>query len=178
MHEKFRKLIELGAGDFEQADTQLIAHLEGTCCLLKAWNAPEELQLAGLYYVAYGTSVINDNMFDLSKRQEIAEVIGEKPEHIVYHYFACDKERFFAQFAQVKHPIFYDRFTDKPSSISTELFAQLCELFAAKEIDLAIYNHEYAAKHAKKLVALFSRMRDFLSSGAIRKINYVFSAKV
>lgn len=106
MHEKFRRLIELGAGDFEQADTQLIAHLEGTCCLLKAWNAPEELQLAGLYYVAYGTSVINDNMFDRSQRQEIAEVIGEKPESIVYHHFACEKEPFFAQFGQVKHPVF------------------------------------------------------------------------
>lgn len=177
MDEKFRKLIELGAGDFEQADAELIAHLEGTCCLLKEWHAPVELQHAGLYHVAYGTSLTADSLFEISQRQEVVAVIGEKPENIVYHYFACQKTAFFSQFGKIKQPKFYDRLTNKPSDISLELLTQLCELIAAKEIDLAIYNPEYAAKHAKRLIEFFSRMQEFLSLSARRKIDYVFTAK-
>ena len=64
MDEKFRQLIELGAGEFEHVDGLLIAHLEGTRCLLKAWNASEPLQEAGLYHAAYGTSAFAESLFE------------------------------------------------------------------------------------------------------------------
>jgi hypothetical protein len=47
MDAKFRQLIELSAGEFEHVNGLLIAHLEGTRCLLKAWNASKVLQDAG-----------------------------------------------------------------------------------------------------------------------------------
>lgn len=48
MEEKFRKLSELGAGDFEHIDGSLIDHLEGTKRLLVSWEASNILQDAGL----------------------------------------------------------------------------------------------------------------------------------
>ena len=88
MDAKFRQLIELSAGKFEHVNGLLIAHLEGTRCLLKAWNASEVLQDAGLYHAAHGTSAFAQNVFELSKREEVAVVIGNDAENIVYHYCA------------------------------------------------------------------------------------------
>jgi len=177
MDEKFRKLIELGAGDFELADAKLIAHLEGTRCLLKEWHGSDDLQQAGLYHAAYGTSHISQSIFNLSQRKDVAAVIGDKPEKLVYLYFACQTAPFFAQFGEVEQPIFYDRLTNSHSALTPEQLANLCELFAAKEIDLVIYQPEYATKHAKRLMDLFGRMQGFLSLSARRKIEHVFAAK-
>ena len=176
MDAKFRQLIELSAGKFEHVNGLLIAHLEGTRCLLKAWNASEVLQDAGLYHAAYGTSAFAQNVFELSKREEVAEVIGNDAENIVYHYCACDRDAFFAQFGLVDTPVFYDHITSKKSAISFEMLQQLCELIAANETEIAINNSDFVAQHGAELVDLFRRMQKFLSSNAQRKIHHVFAS--
>jgi hypothetical protein len=176
MDEKFRQLIELGAGEFEHVNGLLIAHLEATRCLLKAWNASEVLQDAGLYHAAYGTSAFAQNIFELSQRAEVAVVIGSDAENIVYHYCACDRETFYAQFGRVDMPVFYDRMTTKKAAISFELLQQLCELTAANETEMAINNPDFVLQHGAELVDLFSRMQRFLSASAQRKIHHVFTS--
>ena len=177
MDDKFRQLIELGAGEFEHIDGSLITHLEGTMCLLKEWKASNVLQDAGLYHAAYGTSAFVENLFELSQREEVAVVIGRDAENIVYHYCACDRDAFFAQFGQVDKPEFYDRITSKKSSISNELLQQLCELTAANEIEIAINNRNFVVQHGSGLMDLFSRMQTFLSPSAQRKIQHVFATE-
>jgi hypothetical protein len=176
MDEKFRQLIELGAGEFEQLNASVIAHLEGTRCLLKAWNASEILQQAGLYHAAYSTSALRQNIFELSQRAEVAVVIGTHVENIIYHYFACDRNAFYAQFGLTNNPIFYDRITSEKSDISLELLQQLCELTAANATELAINNPDFVAKQGTDLVDLFRSMQRFLSDSAQRKIEYVFAS--
>lgn len=176
MDEKFRQLIELGAGEFEHVDGSLIAHLEGTRCLLKEWNASEVLQDAGLYHAAYGTSGFDENLFELTQRKEVAGVIGSAAENIVYHYCACDREAFFAQFGQVEKPLFYDRISAEKSIISQELLQQLCELIVANEIEIAMNNPNFMAQHGNELLELFARMQHFLSLCAQRKIQHVFTS--
>ena len=176
MDEKFRQLIELGAGEFEHVDGSLIAHLEGTMCLLKSWNASSVLQDAGLYHAAYGSSVFVQHLFELSQRSEVADIIGSDAENIVYHYCACDREAFFAQFGQIEEPMFYDRITTEKSIISFELLQQLCELTAANEIEIAINNPAFVVQHGSGLVDLFSCMQSFLSPTAQRKVRYVFAS--
>jgi hypothetical protein len=176
MDEKFRQLIELGAGEFEHVDGSLMAHLEGTMCLLKAWNASDMLQDAGLYHAAYGTRAFVRNLFELSQRTEVAAVIGCDAEDIVYHYCACDREAFFAQFGRVEKPVFYDRITTEKSIVSFELLQQLCELTAANEIEIAINNPSFVVQYGSGLVDLFNRMQRFLSPTAQRKIRYVFAS--
>jgi hypothetical protein len=176
MDEKFRLLIELGAGEFEHLDGSLIAHLEGTRCLLKAWNASDILQDAGLYHAAYGTSVFVQNVFKLSQREDVTKVIGGDSENIVYHYCACDRNVFFAQFGQVEKPVFYDRFTTQKSVVSIELLQHLCELTAANETEIALNNPDFVAEHGSGLMDLFGRMQTFLSPSAQRKIQHVFAS--
>lgn len=175
MDEKFRHLIEIGAGEFEHADGSLINHLEGTKCLLKAWKASEVLQNAGLYHAAYGRLNFK-NMFDLSHRKEVAGVIGHDEENIVYHYCTCDKNLFFAQFGQVDLPVFYNRITTKKSVVSNELLQQLCELNAANKTELAINDPVFVTRYSSELADLFSRMHAYLSSSAKRKIQHVFTS--
>ena len=176
MDEKFRQLIELGAGEFEHVDGPLIGHLEGTMCLLKSWNAPEVVQDAGLYHAAYGTSAFVENVLELSQRDEVAVIIGRDAENIVYHYCACDRDAFFAQFGQADTPVFYDHLTNSQSAISLALLQQLCELTAANEVEIAINNPNFIAQHGPDLVDLFRRMQAFLSLSAQRKIQHVFAA--
>jgi hypothetical protein len=176
MDEKFRQLIELGAGEFEQLNASVIAHLEGTRCLLKAWNASEILQQAGLYHAAYRNSALRQNIFELSQRAEVAVVIGTHVENIIYHYFACDRDAFYTQLGLTNNPMFYDRITSEKSDISFELLQQLCELTAANATELAINNPEFIVKHGTELVDLFRRMQRFLSDSAQRKIEYVFAS--
>lgn len=175
MDEKFRQLIELGAGEFEHIDGSLIAHLEATRCLLKSWNASNDLQDAGLYHAAYGTFAFVQNVFELSQREEVAVVIGCDAEKIVYHYCACDRDAFFAQFGQVEKPLFYDRITTEKLAVSSELLQQICELTAANEIEIAINNPDFVVQHGSGLLDLFSRMQGFLSPSAQRKIQHVFA---
>lgn len=176
MDKKFRRLIELGAGEFEHVDGSLIAHLEGTRCLLKEWNAADVLQDAGLYHAAYGTSAFGANVFELTQREEVATVIGSDAENIVYHYCACDRDAFFAQFGQCDTPFFYDRITSEKSVISNELLQQLCELTAANETEIAINNPDFVTEHGAALVDLFGRMQRFLSPSSQRKIQHVFTS--
>jgi hypothetical protein len=178
MDKKFRRLIELGAGEFEHVDGSLIAHLEGTRCLLKEWNASSVLQDAGLYHAAYGTSAFVQHLFELAQRKEVATVIGNEAENIVYHYCACDRDAFFTQFGKVDKPIFYNRITTEKSAISSELLQQLCELSAANETEIAINNPDFVVQHGNELVDLFSRMKGFLSLSAQRKIQHVFTPQL
>jgi hypothetical protein len=176
MDAKFRQLIELSAGEFEHVNGLLIAHLEGTRCLLKAWNASKVLQDAGWYHAAYGRPAFAQNVFELSKREDVAVVIGNDVENIVYHYCACDREAFFAQFGLVGTPVFYNHITSKKSAVSFEMLQNLCELIAANETEIAINNSNYVALHGAELVDLFRRMQTFLSSNAQRKIHHVFAS--
>lgn len=82
MHDKFLKLAELAAGDFEHTDGSLIEHLTGTKALLENWSAPS-LQYAGLYHAAYGAAGYEESLVSTEKRNEIAEIIGVQAEKIV-----------------------------------------------------------------------------------------------
>lgn len=72
MDEKFRKLSELGAGDFDHIDGVLVDHLIGTQSLLKKWQASEVLQDAGLFHAAYGTAGFSENLVATGQRNKIA----------------------------------------------------------------------------------------------------------
>ena len=175
MDKKFQKLIELGAGEFEHVDGSLIAHLEGTRCLLKGWGASIELQDAGLYHAAYGTSAFEPSLLDMTAREQVQRIIGSEAENIVYHYCACDRNVFFAQFGHSDNPEFCNRFTKQKTPLSLILLQQLCELTAANEIDIALNNPNFIAQHGVELLDLFTRMESFLTSNAIQKVRYVFA---
>lgn len=166
MNDNFKKLSELGAGDFEHINGTLIDHLIGTQSLLKQWQASETLQDAGLYHAAYGTAGFSENLVSTSQRGAIARIIGEEAEEIVYLYCACDRDYFWPQFARSNNPEYKNRFTGQLFYISSQQLKEFCELTVANELEIAQENQAFIDAHGDGLYALFKSMRRFLSSHA------------
>ena len=177
MNDKFLKLSELGAGDFEHIDGSLIEHLRGTKALLEDWSAPPILQDAGLYHAAYGTAGFEQYLVSTEKRDMIAEIIGAQAEEIVYRYCACDREYFFPQFGVRENPEFRNRFTGESHYLTSEAMRTFCELTAANEVEIASDNPAFMQKHGASLQSLFTGMSPYLSRAAQSKTEFVFGAR-
>jgi len=174
MSDKFQKLAELGAGDFEHIDGSLIGHLNGTKGLLKQWGATIQLQDAGLYHAAYGTAGFSQNLVSINQRDEIAAIIGQTAEEIVYQYCACDREVFYSRIGQEENPEFKDRFTGELHNLSDSMLRYFCELTAANEIEIALDNPYFINQHGEGLGYLFTKMAPYLTETAQEKAAGIF----
>ena len=121
MNEKFQRLSELGAGDFSHIDGTLLEHLIGTRDILRKWNASTALADAGLYHAAYGTAGFDERLVSTDQRSEIASIIGNSAEEIVYQYCACCRQDFYARIGTEKNPEFKNRFSGKNYYLSPEI---------------------------------------------------------
>lgn len=121
---------------------------------------------AGLFHAAYGTAGFDDNMVSLSQRHEIAGVIGEEAESLVYLYCSCDREEVFAQFGHKKSILFRDRFTDAQFELTDKQAADFCELTVANELELVLADASFRANYGAELLELFLRMDNYLSDSA------------
>lgn len=175
MNLKFEALKKLGAGEFEHLNGSLIEHLEATYKLLKQWGAPEALCDAGLYHAAYGTDGFDPNVVQLSRRNEIASIIGQSAEAIVYLYCACDRNVVFSDFNAAEPVKFRNRFTLSEFSLTKEQAMNFCELTVANELELVLASDEFKTKHGSGLFDLFSKMAPLLSEVANRSVNDVLS---
>ena len=77
----------------------LMKHLSGTCDLLRRWERPAELCLAGLCHTTYGTDGYPSPLEDPSRRDKLAAVIGREAEELVYFYASCDRGWLYPQLA-------------------------------------------------------------------------------
>tara|TARA_R110000868_G_scaffold53490_3_gene167814 strand:+ start:295 stop:825 length:531 start_codon:yes stop_codon:yes gene_type:complete len=172
MLDKIRRLIELSAGEFEHIDMQLMAHLDGTRCLLKAWGAREELQQAGLFHQAYSKGLVKEKQYyNQAQRALIAAVIGEQSEVIVYHYCACDRDVFFSSLIRNNTPDYVDRFLASAQSIEEQLLKDLCEMFVATELELALNDPRKNLLHDAQFRTFLTKLAPYLSRGANNKIS-------
>lgn len=171
---KWHKLFQLGAEGFEHVDGSLIEHLNGTRGLLREWSASMELQDAGLYHAAYGTAGFDECLVSVQQRGEIAKIIGEKAEELVYQYCACDRDDFFSKVGVESNPEFLNRFTGQRYYLSGGLLKQFCELTAANETEIAMGNAEFMLQYGEELRELFQNMKRYLSHSAWIKVVDVF----
>ena len=168
IEQKFAALEALGAGDFEHKNGSLHTHLLGTYDLLKSWGASAALCDAGLYHSAYSTAGFKKTMVSLSLRSDIASIIGENAEAMVYLYCACDREVVYQNFQNQPAVVEYkDRFTDETYALSAQQASAFCELTVANELELMSLNKAFQAKHRVTLLALFDSMKKFLGQEAI-----------
>ncbi|HEX7028496.1 MAG TPA: hypothetical protein VF268_14745, partial [Gammaproteobacteria bacterium] len=133
-----------------------------------------DLQDAGLYHAAYGTASFAESMVSISQRHEIAAIIGESAEEIVYQYCACDRKAFFARIGDEHNPEFKNRFTGEFYYLGSGMLKKFCELTAANEVEIAIDNPEFVAENGAALRDLLTRMTPYLSTAAQAKIRKVF----
>jgi hypothetical protein len=77
-------LVDLGADDTQHTHGSLRQHLRGTYGLLREWQAPERLCLAGLFHSVYGTETFTKTTVPLEQRETIRQLIGADAEELVY----------------------------------------------------------------------------------------------
>ncbi|KQS27067.1 cyclophane-containing peptide 2OG-Fe(II) oxygenase YhhC [Dyadobacter sp. Leaf189] len=83
-----------GADLVNHTNRTLMAHLIGTANILRSWNAPRYLWLAGLFHSVYGTGSFSKALIDPERRQDIAELIGEEAERLVYIFGNLNTSQF------------------------------------------------------------------------------------
>jgi len=177
MDDKFHRLTEIGAGDFEHLDGSLIEHSVGTRNLLDQWSASDTLKDAGLYHAAYGTAGFNEKLISVTQRDQIRKIIGDQAEEIVYQYCACDRQSFYAQIGVAEVPEFKNRFTGDRYRLPSDLMMQFCEFTAANETEIAMDNPNFLEVHGEELSRLFSKMTAYLSDAARVKTAEIFAAR-
>ena len=77
----------------------LLKHLSGTCDLLRRWERPAEICLAGLCHTMYGTDGYPNPLEDPTRRDKLAAIIGSDAEQLVYFYASCDRSWLYPQLA-------------------------------------------------------------------------------
>jgi hypothetical protein len=86
----------LGANDVRHSGRTLFDHLKGTYELLASWDAPEDVQLAGLFHSVYGTRVFKYQCLrpTNANRALIRNLIGERAERLAYIFCISDRPNF------------------------------------------------------------------------------------
>lgn len=89
-HHHEELLIELGADQTKHSGRTLFEHLKGVHDLLRDWNAPQHVCLAGLFHSIYGTEVFKHQSLDDRKRLQAAT---DKRTEALVHAFCVAKDR-------------------------------------------------------------------------------------
>ncbi|HEY8545975.1 MAG TPA: hypothetical protein VIL36_13040 [Acidimicrobiales bacterium] len=121
-------LVDLGAPTVDHLGSDLLTHLLGTEALLRSWDVPEPVALAGLCHAAYGTDGFPQALLPVDDRPRLAAAIGAEAETIVYRYGSCRRDGWPATFV--------DRFTGEPHDLPGGERRALALLTAANELDL------------------------------------------
>jgi hypothetical protein len=158
-------LKSLGAGEIAHPGGTLLDHLQRVRGLLTEWGARPELQLAGLCHAFYGTDGFPTAPLPLTRRAELAAVIGPDAETLVYDYASCDRKATYAGLADHDAP-FRDRFTARTFVPSLSRRRDFAELTVANELDLALVNPEFRARWGAAMRELFTRFRPLLGDRA------------
>jgi hypothetical protein len=88
-------LMSLDANKTRHSGRTLFDHLKGVHDLLRDWDNPQHVCLAGLFHSIYGTRTFKHQ--SMSDRGELIKMIGVKAELLV-HYFATGDRPFFNSF--------------------------------------------------------------------------------
>jgi hypothetical protein len=127
-----------GAAEIEHPGGTLLAHLVRVEGLLTSWGARPALATAGLCHAYYGTDGFSLALLTLDRRAELAEVIGEEAEALVYLYASCDRKASYRTLAGDDDAVeFVDRFTGSRIRASLDARRDFAELTAANELDIA-----------------------------------------
>ncbi|MCW2912445.1 MAG: hypothetical protein JWN52_513 [Actinomycetia bacterium] len=162
-------LVARGAGEIAHPGGTLLAHLRRVHTLLEQWGARPAVRLAGLSHAFYGTDGFRTALGDVIHRQELAAVIGQEAEQLVYFYAGCDRSFSYPRLTEDEGP-FKDRFTDTLLRPPLRLRRDFAEITVANELDIVCINPELRARHGQELLNLFTAWLGLLSDPARQSI--------
>lgn len=158
-----------GAAGIAHPGGTLLAHLERVGALLGQWGARPMVRSAGLCHAWYGTDGFDVELGNLASRDDLAALIGEDAEQLVYFYASCDRRFSYPHLAQ-RAGLFRDRFTGAVFCPQFAMRRDFAELTAANELDIAAVNPRSRAKYGEQLLELFTSWKDLLSVPAWRAV--------
>ena len=158
-------LASRGAAGIPHPGGTLLAHLERVSALLGQWGARPAVRLAGLCHAYYGTDGFPVMLGEPASRGELAAVMGEEAERLVYFYASCDRHFSYPRLAEPAGT-FRDRFTGTVLSPPEAMRRDFAELTAANELDIAAVNPELRAQYRPVLLRLFTSWKNLLSDPA------------
>jgi hypothetical protein len=170
-------LASRGAGGIPHPGGTLLAHLERVSALLGQWGARPAVRLAGLCHAYYGTDGFPVMLGEPASRDELAGVIGEEAERLVYFYASCDRHFSYPHLAEPAGT-FRDRFTGTVLSPPQAMRRDFAELTAANELDIAAVNPELRAQYGPVLLRLFTSWRNLLSDPAWHAVQTTIASPV
>jgi xanthine/CO dehydrogenase XdhC/CoxF family maturation factor len=166
MPEVLTFLRDRGADHIEHPGGTLLAHLRRVAATLAAWGADADIETAGLCHATYGTDGFDRSLLDVSRRGELRDLVGERPEALVYLYGSLDRAVVYPRLGGPPPVTFRDRFTGREFEPVVADVRAVVEITAANELDVLAHNAELAARHEVGLRRLFERSRDLLSAPA------------
>lgn len=104
-------LAEQGAFGVGHSGRTLADHLLNTYEILKSWNQPEYVCVAGAFHSVYGTNVFKNGIINPENRQKVVDVIGKEAEHLVYLFHICNRPN------NIETGELKNRFTNMPLDI-------------------------------------------------------------
>ena len=103
------------------------------------------------------------------RRDELAAIIGEEAERLVYFYGSCDRRFSYPCLAESAGP-FKDRFTGTVLRPPLSLRRDFAELTAANELDIAAVSPDFRAQAGPGLLRLFTSWKNLLSGPAWQSV--------
>ncbi|MGH3256429.1 MAG: DUF6817 domain-containing protein [Streptosporangiaceae bacterium] len=162
-------LASRGANEMPHRGGTLLAHLKRVHALLTQWGTTPVVQLAGLCHAYYGTDGFPTTLGDVAQREELAAIIGEEAERLVYFYASCDRRFSYPHLGEPEGP-FKDRFTGTVTVPPLPLRRDFAELTAANELDIMQVNSGLRAQYGPGLLRLLTSWRKLLSDPAWRAV--------
>src|SRR5882757_3487609 len=161
-----RFLLDHGADDIPHPGGTLLAHLRRVADQLAAWDATQDVVLAGLCHATYGTDGFARALLPVSDRDELVGVIGRPAEAMVYLYASVDRGATYPLLGGSSAVEVHDRFAGETRLVDAADARTFMEITAANELDVLSHNAEYATRYGPPLIALFTRARERLSRPA------------
>jgi hypothetical protein len=160
-------LSSLGADSINHHGRMLTDHLIGTSQLLAKWGNPKEVIAVGAFHSIYGTEEFKNQAISLDRRSEIAQLIGDEAEHLVYLFSVANRRAFYevtdGEAPFVKVP----REGDRKIPISKAQYKALLELEAANIVDQALHHTGVPESVVSFWFEAFRSKRHYLSEGAV-----------
>lgn len=125
-------LRDLNTDSLSHSQGSLIDHLQKTYELLKEWNNPDYVCVAGLFHSIYGTQIYQKQTLGLEQRNIIKNAIGIEAEYLVYLFCIMHRGYFYNNLDSNELRSSQDETCIK---ISEKTKRNLCEILVANELE-------------------------------------------
>jgi len=137
VEEKYRAFLvdHLRTGEIRHSGRDFYTHLKGTHDLLRAWENPEPVCLAGLFHSIYGTLHFRRRAFPIHNRRIIRDLIGEEAEFLAYVFCVTERPKAFLAQAAAAKIVLYDDYADEIIRLSRSDLNKLLEIEVANLVE-------------------------------------------